>query len=101
MNNNMNNNMNHNTEKKIAFNPDLSKKEKEQILGLVESFHNNTPWINYDILLKTILFSLVFYLIASDMINLILTKYLPKYIDKILIQSLLFGFVFYLINNQI
>lgn len=89
------------TGKKFMFNPDLDMKEKEQILGLVESFRNNTPWLSYDTLLKAILFSLVFYLTASDMVSLVLTKYLPKCIDKLLVQALIFGIAFYLINSQL
>ena len=87
--------------KKYLFNPDLNPQEKEQIIGLVESFRNNTPWLSYDVLLKAILFSLVFYLVASDMVCLVLTKYLPKCIDKLLVQSLIFGLAFYIINSQI
>ena len=87
--------------KKFVFNPDLNHQEKEQIMDLVESFKNNTPWLSYDTLLKAILFSLVFYLVASDMVSLVLTKYLPKCIDKLLVQSLLFGLAFYLINSQL
>ena len=87
--------------KKFAFNPDLSHQEREQITDLVESFRNNTPLLSYDTLLKSILFSLVFYLVASDMVCLVLNKYLPKCIDRLLVQSLLFGLVFYLISSQI
>jgi hypothetical protein len=87
--------------KKYVFNPDLSNQEKEQITGLMEAFRNNTPWISYDTLLKAILFSLVFYLIASEMVCLIFNKYLPKCIDRLLVQAVLFGIVFYIINSQI
>ena len=86
---------------KFVFNPNLSPQEKEQITGLVEAFRNNTPLISYDTLLKAILFSLVFYLVASEMVSLVLTRYLPKCLDKLLIQATLFGFVFYIISSQI
>ena len=91
----------HSNAKKYVFNPDLNPQEKEQIIGLVESFRNNTPWLSYDILLKAILFSLVFYLVASDMVCLVLNKYLPKCIDKLLVQSFIFGLAFYVISSQI
>lgn len=83
------------------YDPKISKFEKEQILSLVgkEGFQNK--WISYDILLKTILFTLVYYLVSSDLISIILTRYLPKFIDKILIQSLLFGILYYFISIQI
>ena len=86
---------------KINHNPDLDSREKEQILGLVESFRNNTPWISYDILLKTILFSLVFYLVNSELLSMYLTRYLPKVVDRLLIQAIIFGIAFYSISSQI
>lgn len=83
------------------YDPKISKDEKEQILSLVgmEGFQNK--WISYDVLLKTILFTLVFYLVSSDLISIVLSRYLPKMVDKILIQALIFGLLYYLISIQI
>ena len=85
----------------IIHNPNLSNKEKEQILGLVETFKNTTSLISYDNLLKAILFSLVYYLVSSDLVSAFIIKYIHKYIDKLIIQSLLFGLIFYIISCQI
>jgi hypothetical protein len=84
----------------IAFNPDLGSHEKEQLLGLVETFHKNgtIPWFKYDIALKALLYSIIFYIVASDMVSLILVRYLPRFIDKLIIQSILYGLLFYVIT---
>jgi hypothetical protein len=52
-----------------------------------------------DIALKTLLFSMVFYIINSKLVNKLLSC-LDKYpmIERNLIQAILFGLVFYIIS---
>ena len=87
----------------IVYNPNLNKNEKEEIISLVESLNtsSNNKFFSYDILLKSILYGLVFYLINSELISLLLTKILPKMIDKILVQSFIFSVIYYIISTQI
>jgi hypothetical protein len=61
-----------------------------------------TPSFNFivkDVALKSLLFSMLFYIMNSNLINKLL-QCLDKYplIDKNFIQSILFGLVFYFIS---
>ena len=61
-----------------------------------------SPYTNFivkDIALKAVLFSMVFYIINSNLINKLL-QCLDKYqfIEKNFIQAILFGLVFYMIS---
>ena len=61
-----------------------------------------TPSLNFivkDVALKALLFSMLFYIINSNLLHKIL-QCLDKYplIDKNLIQSILFGLTFYFIS---
>jgi|SaaInlStandDraft_5_1057022.scaffolds.fasta_scaffold533379_1 hypothetical protein len=54
--------------------------------------------IQTNILIKTILFSLVFYIISNTLIFNYLKLKLPRNIDINLIQTLIFALLFYIIN---
>jgi hypothetical protein len=61
-----------------------------------------TPYTNFivkDIALKALLFSMVFYIMNSNLVNKLL-QCLDKYqfIEKNFIQAILFGIVFYMIS---
>ena len=51
-----------------------------------------------EIALRSLLFTLVFYLIASPQTSEIFIDYLPKSVDILIIQSLIFSFVFYIVS---
>lgn len=64
-----------------------------------EGFGNG---INQDIALKTIIFSMLFYIIDTKLINKLIENYLPiKLLGKEFIKALLFGLIFYLISVSI
>ena len=61
-----------------------------------------SPYTNFivkDIALKAVLFSMVFYIINSNLINKLL-QCLDKYqfIEKNFVQAIIFGIVFYMIS---
>jgi len=58
--------------------------------------------LNKDIALKALLFSMVFYIIDSKLINKIIEKCLPtKLIEKQILKSILFALIFYIIMSQL
>jgi hypothetical protein len=59
----------------------------------------NLNFIVKDVALKALLFSMVFYILNSSLMNKLL-QCLNKYdfIDKNIIQSILFGLIFYMIS---
>ncbi len=65
------------------------KKQNNQIEGFS---------MDKEIALRSLLFTLVFYLIASPQTAEIFIDYLPKTVDILIIQSLIFSFVFYLVS---
>lgn len=54
--------------------------------------------VQTNILIKTILFSLLFYIIANTLVFNYLKVKLPRNVDINLIQTLIFGLMFYLIT---
>jgi hypothetical protein len=76
------------------------------------SNNNDTPNLNYkseitpslnfivkDVALKALLFSMVFYIVNSNLMNKLLS-FLDKYtfIEKNVVQSIIFGLLYYLIS---
>jgi len=64
-------------------------KEKNQIEGFS---------VDRELALRSLLFTLLFYLIASPQTADIFIGYLPKSIDVLVIQSLLFSIIFYIVS---
>jgi hypothetical protein len=65
------------------------KKEKNQIEGFS---------VDREIALRSLLFTLVFYLLASPQTAELFYGLLPKSIDVLIVQALLFSLVFYLVS---
>ncbi len=65
------------------------KKQNTQIEGFS---------MDKEIALRSLLFTLVFYLIASPQTAEIFIDYLPKSVDILIIQSLIFSLIFYLVS---
>ena len=51
-----------------------------------------------EIALRSLLFTLVFYLIASPQTADLFLGYLPKSVDVLIVQALLFSLIFYLVS---
>ncbi len=66
-----------------------SQKEKNQIEGFS---------VDKEIALRSLLFTLVFYLIASEQTADFFVGYLPKSVDVLIVQALLFSLIFYLVS---
>jgi len=65
------------------------QKEKNQIEGFS---------MDKEIALRSLLFTLVFYLIASPQTAELFIGYLPKSVDVLIVQALLFSLIFYLVS---
>ena len=75
---------------------------QNEVLGteniLIENFENGM--INYENALKTILFSIIVFILTNDMFVYYLKKIFGKNLDINIIQTLLFAIIFYsLISN--
>ena len=72
---------------------------KNQELNYQNELSPYTNFIVKDIALKALLFSMVFYIMNSNLINKLL-QCLDKYqfIEKNFVQAILFGLVFYMIS---
>lgn len=57
--------------------------------------------INHDIALKSLIFGMVFYVVASPFFVQSLDRYLPIGFDTVVIQAVLFAIVYYLIESAI
>jgi hypothetical protein len=51
-----------------------------------------------EIALRSLLFTLVFYLIASPQTADLFIGYLPKSVDVLIVQALLFSLIFYIVS---
>jgi hypothetical protein len=70
---------------------------------MVYKYQKDTPQIegfsmDKEIALRSLLFTLVFYLIASPQTADIFIGYLPKSVDVLIVQALLFSLIFYLVS---
>ena len=65
------------------------QKEKNQIEGFS---------MDKEIALRSLLFTLVFYLIASPQTAELFIGFLPKSVDVLIVQALLFSLVFYIVS---
>lgn len=54
--------------------------------------------INKDIALKSLIFGMIFYVIASPLFVYSLDKYLPVGFDTVVIQAILFSMIYYLVE---
>ncbi len=54
-----------------------------------------------ELALRSLLFTLVFYLIASPQTADIFNGFLPSSIDILIVQSILFSLVFYLVSSYL
>jgi len=72
---------------------------EQQSLNYQNELSSYTNFIVKDVALKALLFSMVFYIMNSNLVNKLL-QCLDKYqfIEKNFIQSILFGLVFYMIS---
>jgi hypothetical protein len=66
-----------------------SKTDKSQIEGFS---------MDREVALRSLLFTLVFYLIASPQTAELFIGFLPKSVDVLIVQSLLFSLIFYLVS---
>jgi hypothetical protein len=57
--------------------------------------------INHDIALKSLIFGMIFYVIASPFFVKILDKFLPIGFDTVVFQAVLFAAVYYLVEMAI
>lgn len=57
--------------------------------------------MDQELALRSLLFSLVFYILMTPNITRFLEKYLPKSVEVLAVQALLFGLLYYLISNWI
>jgi len=62
--------------------------------------HSKTKleWFNKHSLLKTLLFSMIFYILVSPLIAVYIKKIIPFQIEIQVIQAFLFGIIFYIIT---
>ena len=51
-----------------------------------------------EVALRSLLFTLVFYLIASPQTAELFINYLPKSVDVLIVQALIFSLIFYLVS---
>lgn len=60
-------------------------------------------FINYnkDLMLKALLFSMVFYILVSPYLSLTIKKAIPTTFEVELIQAILFGLLYYLISMNL
>jgi hypothetical protein len=54
--------------------------------------------VDRELALRCLLFTLVFYLVASPQTTELFIPYVPRSFDVLIIQSLLFAIVFYLVS---
>jgi hypothetical protein len=54
-----------------------------------------------ELALRSLLFTLVFYLIASPQTADLFNGILPRSVDVLIMQSLIFSFVFYLVSSYL
>jgi hypothetical protein len=79
---------------------------QNQVLGSKEHFSNGLyvndlegfSYINEDVILRTILFSMLYYIISSKVVYHILSKSIRNLIDIQLLQTFIFAIFFYLIS---
>jgi hypothetical protein len=64
-------------------------KEKNQIEGFS---------MDREVALRSLLFTLVFYLIASQQTADLFINYLPKSVDVLIVQALVFSLIYYLVS---
>jgi len=57
--------------------------------------------INHDIALKSLIFGMIFYVIASPFFVKILDKFLPIGFDTVVIQATLFAAIYYIVEMAI
>lgn len=57
--------------------------------------------VDQELALRSLLFSLVFYILMTPNVNRFLGNYLPKNVEVLAVQALLFGLLYYLISNWI
>jgi hypothetical protein len=57
--------------------------------------------INHDIALKSLIFGMIFYVIASPYFVYSLDQFLPIGFDTVVIQAILFAIVYYLVESAI
>ena len=57
--------------------------------------------INRDIALKSLIFGMVFYVVASTFFGKALDNFLPIGFDTIVIQAIFFAIIYYLIESAI
>ena len=68
------------------------KTEKQQIEGFS---------MDRELALRSLLFTLVFYLIASPQTGEMFNGLLPRGVDILIVQALLFSLVFYLVSSYL
>lgn len=79
---------------------------QNQVLGNREHFQNGLyinetegfSYLNEDIVLRTILFSMLYYIISSKVVYHLLSTNIRNLVDISLLQTLLFALFFYLIS---
>jgi hypothetical protein len=76
---------------------------QNEVLGtehlIEEGFQNS--FINYDVALKTMLFTIIFYILTNPMIIYYLKQIFGKNLDINIIQTLLFCILFYILSNNL
>lgn len=79
---------------------------QNQVLGNKENFQNGLyvnknegfSYLNEDIVLRTILFSMLYYIVSSKVVYHLLSTNIRNLVDIPLLQTLLFALLFYLIS---
>jgi hypothetical protein len=57
--------------------------------------------LNKDISLRALLFAMVFYILASPITNIYISKMIPMRVESQIIGSLIFAVIFYIISVNI
>jgi hypothetical protein len=76
---------------------------QNEVLNNEELIHENfsSNYINYDTALKTLLFTIIFYILTNNMTIYYLKELFGKNLDINIIQTLLFGILFYFLMSNI
>ena len=54
--------------------------------------------VNKDVVLRAVLFAIIYYIITSPLVSNVIDKYSPVSVETLIIQSIIFGSVYYFLN---
>lgn len=72
---------------------------QNEVLGNEDIQENfNSSYVNSEIVLKTILFGIIFYILTNNMFIYVLKNTFGKNIDINIIQTIIFSLIYYILN---